>query len=169
MIAIMPLSGRGQEEPDIDADLDKIERLIHDHHYPIKLTVKAVGPEGDAIGNANVRIGIDSLVHADGFNHFTGAGGVGGLCSAAAVKPAPSRAVSRRRLRLCRGTASDRTPGGGRGWAGVRRFGAASRMGGMVAPRCGGLGRAVGKPPPRETAATVSGLRASCCRCRCRL
>lgn len=72
VLVLVVLPSDGQEAPDIDAAPEKIEGLVRDHHYPIKLTIGAVDAEGHAIENANVRVGIDSLVHADGFNHFSG-------------------------------------------------------------------------------------------------
>lgn len=59
-----PFDARGQKE--------EIEKLYQERHYPIKITFRVVDESVAPVAGADVDVGIDSLLHVDGYNNYVG-------------------------------------------------------------------------------------------------
>jgi len=61
-----------QEASDVKIPIDEIRKIDSEQHYPIKVTFRVLDESGARIAGAAVNIGIDSLLHADGYNNYRG-------------------------------------------------------------------------------------------------
>ncbi len=49
-----------------------IQKIYRERHYKIKVTFRVIGEDGKPIPDADINVGIDSLLHADGHNNYKG-------------------------------------------------------------------------------------------------
>ena len=58
---------------------DYMNKVDEENHYKIKVTFRVIGENGVPIPNADIDVGIDSLLHADGHNNYKGKTNAEGL------------------------------------------------------------------------------------------
>lgn len=85
VLTISTLGGLAQEPPTYkpadfkEGDVPKgmtaeeyMRQVYEERHYKIKVTFRVVGEDGMPIPDADIDVGIDSLLHADGHNNYRG-------------------------------------------------------------------------------------------------
>lgn len=58
---------------------DYMNKVYQENHYKIKVTFRVIGEDGVPVPNADINVGIDSLLHADGHNNYKGKTNAEGL------------------------------------------------------------------------------------------
>jgi len=61
-----------QEPVDVKAPKEEIEKILQEQHYPIKVTFRVIDESGNSVNGADMDVGIDSLLHSDGYNNYQG-------------------------------------------------------------------------------------------------
>ena len=56
-----------------------LKQIDEERHYKIKVTFHVIGEDGLPIPDANMDVGIDSLLHSDGYNNYKGKTNASGL------------------------------------------------------------------------------------------
>jgi hypothetical protein len=54
------------------ADKDALNKAYEERHYKIMVTFRVIDEQGDPVSDADIDVGIDSLLHADGYNNYRG-------------------------------------------------------------------------------------------------
>ena len=68
-----------QEPFDVAAAKEAIDKAQKERHYKIKVTFRVVDELGMPVADADIDVGIDSMLHADGFNNYRGKTDVKGI------------------------------------------------------------------------------------------
>lgn len=61
-----------QESIDVNAPKEEIEKIFQEQHYPIKVTFRVIDESGNPVNGADMDVGIDSLLHSDGYDNYRG-------------------------------------------------------------------------------------------------
>lgn len=61
-----------QDIPEGHTAEEYINNVYRENHYRIKVTFKVIDEQGLPVKEADMNVGIDSLLHADGFNNYKG-------------------------------------------------------------------------------------------------
>ena len=61
------------------ADKDALNKAYKERHYKIKVTFRVIDEQGEPVSDADIDVGIDSLLHGDGYNNYRGKTGPTGL------------------------------------------------------------------------------------------
>jgi hypothetical protein len=61
-----------QEVFDVKIPVDEIKKIDTEQHYPIKVTFRVLDESGGRIAGATINVGVDSLLHVDGYNNYRG-------------------------------------------------------------------------------------------------
>lgn len=62
----------GQEPVDVHVPKEEIKKISQEQHYPIKVSFHVIDESGKPVNGADMNIGIDSLLHSDGYNNYRG-------------------------------------------------------------------------------------------------
>ena len=80
LLLSMPYMALWAQEPFYEvADKDVLNKAYEERHYKIKVTFRVVDEQGEPVSDADIDVGIDSLLHADGYNNYKGKTGPTGL------------------------------------------------------------------------------------------